>query len=83
MTDDKTSDNRNTGSAGNTAEPIAKGVHVRLVGEDGNCFSIMGRVIKALRRAGREDLVKPFLEEATSGNYIHLLATCLKYCECD
>ena len=83
MTDDKTSDNRNTGSAGNSAEPIAKGVHVRLVGEDGNAFSIMGRVIKALRRAGRGDLVEPFMKEATSGNYTNLLATCLKYCECD
>ena len=80
MTDNTTSDNSNNG---NSAEPIAKGVHVRLVGEDGNAFSIMGRVRKALRRAGREDLVEPFTKEATSGNYANLLATCMKYCECD
>ena len=69
--------------AATNGEPLAKGVHVRLVGEDGNAFAILGRVRQALRRGGRGDLVEPFTKEATSGDYTHLLATCLRYCECD
>ncbi len=64
-------------------EPLAKGIHVKLVGEDGNAFSILARVRRALREGGREDLIEDFTKEATSGNYMHLLATCMRYCECD
>lgn len=48
-------------------------VYVPLVGEDGNAFSIMGRVSKALRRAGYGDAVKPYMDEAMSGDYDNLL----------
>ena len=52
------------------------GVKVRLIGEDGNAFAILGRVCGALRRAGYvQEFVKAFTKEATSGNYNHLLAT--------
>ena len=37
---------------------------VKLVGEDGNAFMIMGRVSKALKRAGQEDKAKEFTEKA-------------------
>lgn len=57
------------------------GIKVRLVGEDGNAFSVLGRVSKALRRGGRGDLVDGFMKEATSGDYAHLLATVSKYVE--
>ena len=87
MIDGAKSDNAKCGNAenrnGNNGGPIAKGVHVRLLGEDGNPFSIMGRVAMALRKAGRGDLVEPFFREATSGNYVNLIAVCMKYCECD
>ena len=51
-------------------------VRVRLVGEDGNAFSILGRVQGAMRRAGvsQEDR-DAFMAEATSGDYDHLLRT--------
>ena len=51
-------------------------VTVKLVGEDGNGFVIVGRVRKRLRRAGAtEEQLSEFTEEATSGDYAHLLAT--------
>lgn len=58
-------------------------VHIRLVGEDGNAFSILGRVARALRRAGHGDVVEEFHAEATSGDYDHLLATTLMWVSCD
>ena len=56
-------------------------VKVKLVGEDGNAFAILGKVKKALERAGHKDLVAPFMEEATAGDYDHLLQTAMKYVE--
>lgn len=52
---------------------------VQLSGEDGNAFAIMGRVRKALIRAGQREEADAFLQEAKSGNYDHLLQTCFKY----
>ncbi len=52
---------------------------VRLVGEDGNAFAILGRVSKALRQAGQGDKVKEMTDKAMSGDYNHLLATVLEY----
>lgn len=52
-------------------------VHVELVGQDGNAFSIMGRVSAALKKAGHADAVKPYMDEAMSGDYNNLLrVTC-------
>ena len=56
-------------------------VRVKLVGKDGNAFAIMGRVRQALRKAGHADLVDEYLEEATAGDYNHLLMTTMKYVE--
>jgi hypothetical protein len=58
-------------------------VRVKLVGEDGNAFAIIGRVSKALRRAGLVDIADEFMAEATSGDYVHLLETVLDYVETD
>jgi hypothetical protein len=58
-------------------------VKVQLVGEDGNAFFILGKVGKALRRAGvPDDEVKQFFDEAKSGDYDHLLQTCMKWVDC-
>ncbi len=54
-------------------------VTVRLVGEDGNAFAIIGRVSKALRRAGHAEAVENFRKEATAGDYDHLLQTAMDY----
>jgi hypothetical protein len=52
---------------------------VQLVGTDGNAFAIMGKVARALRQAGKPELVKPYMEEATAGDYDHLLQITMKY----
>ena len=52
---------------------------VKLLGEDGNAFAILGRVNRALNSAGLSEEAKAFMKEATSGNYDHLLATVCKY----
>lgn len=63
-------------------EPGFKKVKVKLVGEDGNSFAIMGRVVRALRRAGHgREVIKAYQNEAMSGDYDHLLTTTLEYAE--
>lgn len=52
---------------------------VKLVGEDGNAFAIIGRVSAALRHAGLEEQVAEFQTEAMSGDYNNLLRVCMKY----
>ncbi len=53
---------------------------VKLIGQDGNAFSIMGRVKQALRRAGfDQEYIDQYLSEATSGDYDHLLVVSMKY----
>jgi hypothetical protein len=48
---------------------------VKLVGQDGNAFSILGNVKKALRREGvPQEEIEAFVTEATSDDYNHLLA---------
>lgn len=55
-------------------------IFVPLVGEDGNAFSILGRVRSALRRGGvPQDEIAKFTEEATSGDYNHLLQTVMRW----
>lgn len=60
--------------------PKYPNVKVQLAGENGNAFSIMGRVTKAMRREGVDDKeIKAFQAEAMSGDYDHLLQTCMKW----
>lgn len=54
---------------------------VKLVGEDGNAFAILGKVQKAIKRSDKPELAGDFINEATSGDYNHLLRTCMKYVE--
>jgi hypothetical protein len=55
-------------------------VTMRLVGEDGNTFAILGRFQRAARAAGwtREE-IKTVMDEATGGDYDHLLATMMEH----
>lgn len=55
-------------------------ITVRLTGNDGNAFAILGAVTRELKR-GRvaSDEVDAFVEEATSGSYDDLLATVLRW----
>lgn len=60
--------------------PIYKNITVKLVGEDGNAFSIIARVRKAMRSKNiPEEKIADFVSEATSGDYNKLLATVGKY----
>lgn len=61
--------------------PDFKKVKVRLVGEDGNAFSIMGRVKRELVRSGQKEAAEEYLERATEGDYNHLLQVTLEYVE--
>lgn len=56
-------------------------VTVKLIGESGNAFAILGKVQKALIRAGHTELAKQYLAEATSGDYDNLLGVTMKYVE--
>ncbi len=54
-------------------------ITVQLTGNDGNAYAILAAVRTALRTAGHNDEVAAFLAEATSGDYAHLLATCMRW----
>ena len=55
---------------------------VKLVGEDGNAFVIMGKVCKALKRAGfPQKVINEYQEKAMSGNYDNLLRVTMEYVE--
>ena len=59
-------------------------VKIKLVGEDGNAFSILGRCKIAVRRAGLDQNVwDEYKEEATSGDYNKLLCTTMDWFDCD
>lgn len=59
-------------------------IELRLVGEDGNAYSILGRARRAMKVARlTEEQQKEFMDEATSGDYNNLLSTCIKYFECE
>lgn len=61
---------------------INKTVNLCLVGMDGNAFAIMGAFKRqALREGWTRAEVDTVLEEAKKGDYNHLLATILTYCE--
>ena len=62
--------------------PRYPNITVELTGHDGNAFYILGKVAKALRRNGvSTEEVEAFLTEAKSGDYDHLLQTCMRWVE--
>jgi hypothetical protein len=61
-------------------EPKYPEVKVKLVGEDGNAFAIMGRVAGALKKAGvPKEEVAEYMKDSMSGDYNHLLQTAMKW----
>lgn len=63
-------------------EPRFPEVSVRLAGQDGNAFAIIGRVARALREAKvPSEEIEKFKAAATSGDYNHLLQTCMEWVE--
>lgn len=59
-------------------------VKVKLIGEDGNAFSIIGRVVREMRRQKiKQEIIDQYKKECMSGDYDNLLATTMKYVDCD
>lgn len=59
-----------------TAQKPANKPCVKLVGQDGNAFVILGLCRRAAKKAGwTAEQIKAFMDEATNGDYNHLLAT--------
>jgi len=55
-------------------------IEVQLVGEDGNAFAIMGRVTKAMKRAGiSKEEIDNYRKDAMSGDYNNLLAVTMDW----
>lgn len=55
-------------------------VTVQLTGNDGNAYAIIGTVIRGLKEADVSvEERDAFREEATSGDYDHLLQTAMKW----
>ena len=57
-------------------------IRVKIIGEDGNAFSILAAVRRGLKRAEVENtVIDEFVEDATSGDYNHLLKTVTEWVE--
>lgn len=55
-------------------------IKVKLTGKDGNAFFILGTVRKALKKAGvSSEEIEVWSKEAMSGDYDHLLQTCMEW----
>ena len=54
-------------------------INIDLIGEDGNAFSIIGRVTRTMKRRGLSHEVSEFVKEATSGDYDNLLTTVMRW----
>ena len=55
-------------------------VTVKLTGNDGNAFSIMAAVSKAIRKAGATpEEIEDYMNESMSGDYDNLLRTAMKW----
>jgi len=58
-------------------------IPLKMVGEDGNAFSILGRAKRAMRMADQVELFDEYHAEATSGDYDHLLVTTMNWFDVD
>lgn len=55
-------------------------IEVKLIGNDGNAFAIMGTVKRALSKARvPQEEIDEYLKESMSGDYDHLLVTACKW----
>jgi len=55
---------------------------VQIIGEDGNAFTILGKVRRSMVDHGCDkEYIEKYMEEAMSGDYDHLLRVTMEYCE--
>ncbi len=63
--------------------PYYPDVRVKLVGENGNAFNLLGICRRAAEAAGvPADEIKAFANDATSGDYNHFLGVCQRWFDC-
>ena len=72
---------RSQSSSGSTDPPLScRRPPCKLIGTDGNVYSIIGRVRRALVVDGQDSRAREFVERAfSSGSYDAVLALCLEY----
>lgn len=57
---------------------------LKLIGEDGNAFAIIGRALTVAEKAGWDkEKIEGYRTEAMSGDYDNLIVTTLKYFDVD
>ena len=62
--------------------PKYSDITVKLTGQDGNAFAVIGRCREAARDAGlSEGEIAAFMAEAIAGDYDHLLQTAMRWFE--
>lgn len=67
---------------GTVDSPLYADVRVQMIGEDGNAFAVMGRVVAALRKAGASrEATDEYTAEAMAGDYDHLLQVTMRWVE--
>ena len=53
---------------------------LKLVGQDGNAFAILGLAQREAKKSGwTKEKIEKFMSEAMSGDYSRLLVICTKY----
>jgi len=53
---------------------------LKLTGEDGNAFFILGLAVRAAKEAGWDkEKIEKFIKKAKAGNYENLLQTCMDF----
>lgn len=58
---------------------MAKKNKYSLVGVDGNAYSVMGYVQRAMKESGLKSEIDEYIKDATSDDYNHLLAVSCDY----
>lgn len=59
-------------------------VKIKLIGQDGNAFTILAIAVNAAKKAGlSKDVINAYRAEAMSGDYNHLLVTAMQWFNCD
>ena len=61
-------------------QPRYPEISIKLVGEDGNAFAILGKCRAIMRAHGLSpEEIDAFFAEASAGDYDHLLATAMRW----
>ena len=72
------------GRHGHKCKPIHKKPVVKLSGQDGNAFYILGACQRAAKKAGWDaEKIKSVMDEMRGGDYNNLLATAMKHFDVD